>query len=157
MQIKRCRKPSFSVIGKEGSTDDGNGFIKELWIAADHYFHEVLSIAKKDKSGQFVGFWGLMSDMSKSFKPWEDHYSKGYYLAGIEVEMDAIAPKGWVKWTVPSYDYLYVESQEDTFMKMIQFLDKEGIELVGAVHDHTDPITQKSYMYFPIEKLNESI
>ena len=31
MKIERCEMPSFAVIGKEGSTNDGEGFIGRLW------------------------------------------------------------------------------------------------------------------------------
>ena len=31
MNVKKCFKPSFTVIGKEGSTNDGSGFIQRLW------------------------------------------------------------------------------------------------------------------------------
>ena len=30
MKIEKCIKSSFTVIGKEGSTADGNGFIQKL-------------------------------------------------------------------------------------------------------------------------------
>lgn len=32
MKVKRCVKESFVVIGKEGSTLDGEGFIQRLWL-----------------------------------------------------------------------------------------------------------------------------
>ena len=35
MKIKTCIKEPFSVIGKEGSTDNGQGFIKTLWADAN--------------------------------------------------------------------------------------------------------------------------
>ena len=41
MKIKKCRKESFSVIGKEGSTEDGIGFIQKLWDDANSHFDEV--------------------------------------------------------------------------------------------------------------------
>lgn len=30
MKIEKCTKESFVVIGKEGTTNDGNGFIKSF-------------------------------------------------------------------------------------------------------------------------------
>lgn len=48
-----------------------------------------------------------MSDLSRSFQPWDDNFTKGLYLAGVEVPDDAEAPDGWVKWTVPGYEYVY--------------------------------------------------
>jgi len=31
MEVIKCRKKSFPVIDKEGSTEDGIGFIQKLW------------------------------------------------------------------------------------------------------------------------------
>lgn len=38
MEIKRCKKESFVVIGKEGYTLDGEGFIQKLWKSANELF-----------------------------------------------------------------------------------------------------------------------
>ena len=40
-------KKSFVVIGKEGSTLDGEGFIQKLWDDANSHFGEVAHLAKK--------------------------------------------------------------------------------------------------------------
>lgn len=108
MDIKKCRKESFNVIGKEGNTNDGNGFIQKLWDDANSHYNEIEPLTKKDENGNPAGFWGAMSDMSRSFNPWENGFTKGLYLAGAEVEDNAEAPDGWTKWTIPSYEYLYV-------------------------------------------------
>lgn len=39
-------KEAFVVIGKEGSTLDGEGFIQKLWNDANGYFSEVAHLAK---------------------------------------------------------------------------------------------------------------
>ena len=88
-------KKKFVVIGKEGSTLDGEGFIQKLWNDANSHFNEIAHLAKKDVNGKLVGIWGAMSDISRSFKPWEDDFSKGLYLAGVECFDDAKAPDGW--------------------------------------------------------------
>lgn len=62
MEIKTCIKESFAVIGKEGSTSDGEGFIQKLWYDANSHFAEVQHLAEKDKDGNIVGIWGVMSD-----------------------------------------------------------------------------------------------
>ena len=98
MKIEKQMKSSFSVIGKEGSTLDGQGFIQKLWEDANSHFDEVQSLAKRDENGNLVGIWGAMSDCTHSFKPWEENFSKGLYLAGIECTDDAQAPDGWTKW-----------------------------------------------------------
>lgn len=41
MEIYKCIKESFAVIGKEGSTYDGAGFIQTLWDDANSHFDEV--------------------------------------------------------------------------------------------------------------------
>lgn len=146
-------KNAFVVIGKMGSTSDGEGFIQKLWDDANRHFSEITHLAKKDANGNIVGIWGAMSDMSHSFKPWEDGFSKGLYLAGVECVDHAEAPDGWTKWIIPGYQYIVVESHDGVFEDTIGQLNKEGISLVGAVHDYTDPTTGKSYMYFPIREI----
>ncbi len=154
MKIERCTKKSFAVIGKEGSTLDGPGFIQKLWEDANSHFNEVESLAKRDEDGKFAGFWGAMSDLSHSFRPWEDDFSKGLYLAGVECTDDAKAPEGWAKWVIPGYEYLYVENEgENVFADVIAYMKKERIPLAGAVHDFTCPITGKNYMFFPIRAI----
>ena len=79
MEINRCTKASFVVIGKEGVTTDGEGFIQKLWSDANGHFNEVADLAKKDEEGNLLGIWEAMSDMSRSFLPWEDGFTKGLY------------------------------------------------------------------------------
>ena len=154
MDYSRCTMESFVVIGKEGATTDGEGFIQRLWEDANGHFNEVAHLAKKDENGNLVGIWGAMSDMSRSFMPWEDGFSKGLYLAGVECENDAEAPEGWTKWVVPSYEYIFAECEaEDTFVQVIEYLKQNDIPLVGAVHDFSCPQTGKNFMFFPVRKL----
>lgn len=154
MEIEKCTKESFVVIGKEGSTLDGQDFIQKLWEDANSHFNEVQYLAKKDDNGNILGIWGAMSDLSHSFNPWEENFSKGLYLAGVECNDDAEAPDGWTKWVVPGYEYLYTEcDSKDTFPMMINYMKDNNIYLAGAVHDFTCPETGKSYMFFPIRKL----
>lgn len=146
-------KKAFVVIGKEGSTSDGKDFIQKLWDDANNHFNEVAHLAKKDAKGNIVGIWGAMSDISHAFKPWEDNFSQGLYLAGVECVDDAEAPDGWTRWTIPSYEYIVVENHNGAFEDTLAKMNKEGISLVGAVHDYTDPATGKNYMYFPIREV----
>ncbi len=153
MKINKCVKESFVVIGKEGSTLDGEYFIQKLWNSANSHFGEVQHLAKKDENGNIKGIWGAMSDFSRSFNPWED-FNKGLYLAGVECNDDAEAPNGWAKWRIPGYEYIYVECEsDDTFLMVIKYLEDNDIPLAGAVHDFTCPRTGKNYMFFPIRKL----
>ena len=154
MDIARVTKESFTVIGKEGSTEMGEGFIQKLWLDANSHFDEVAPLAKKNEMGALVGIWGAMSDMSKSFMPWENGFSKGLYLAGVECEDTAEAPAGWTKWVIPAYEFLKVHCDgSDVFHKTLEYMEKEGLTLMGAVHDFTDPQTGENGMFFPIEKL----
>lgn len=154
MNMEKCMKEAFAVIGKEGSTEDGPGFVQNLWTDANTHFAEVAQLAKKDENGNLVGIWGAMTDFSRSFLPWEDGFSRGLYIAGVECVDDAQAPEGWVKWNVPGFEYLRVECDHDgVFPEMIDYLRENGILLVGAVHDFTCPQTGKNYMYFPIGRI----
>lgn len=156
MKIEKCKKESFVVIGKEGSTVDGEGFIQRLWADANSHFEEVQHLAKKDENGDIIGIWGAMSDFSRSFLPWED-FCKGLYLAGVECTDDANAPVGWTKWKIPGYEYIFAEQEgEDTFSKVLEYMKNNDIPLVGAVHDFTDPKTGKNYMYFPTKATRNS-
>ena len=157
MNFERCTKSAFSVIGKEGSTDDGEGFIDRLWNDANSHFDEVAALAKKDSNGNMLGVWGLMSDFSREFDPWEDNFTKGLYLAGVEVPDDSLAPQGWVKWTVPAFEYLLAAVGDDRirdFRTVLDYIKANDMELDGAVHDFISPAENgKQYMFFPIRKL----
>lgn len=154
MNMEKCMKEAFAVIGKEGSTEDGPGFVQNLWTDANTHFAEVAQLAKKDENGNLVGIWGAMTDFSRSFRPWEDGFSRGLYLAGVECVDGAQAPEGWTKWNVPGFEYLRVECDHDgVFPEMIDYLRENGISLAGAVHDFTCPQTGKNYMYFPIGRI----
>ena len=153
MTIERCEKESFVVIGKEGSSLDGAGFIQRLWEDANSHFEEIRHLAKTDEEGNIGGIWGAMSDFTRSFQPWED-FSRGLYLAGVECRDDAEAPDGWTKWTVPGYEYIYVECEDDnTFSDVINYMEENYIPLAGAVHDFICPQTGKNYMFFPVRRL----
>ena len=155
LKIGTMVKESFSVIGKEGSTLDGDGFIQRLWEDANAHFCDVAHLAKKDPQGNLMGIWGAMSDFSRSFLPWEDGFTKGLYLAGVECDDCAEPPEGWVKWVIPGYEYLRVECDHDgVFQEMIAYLQERNIPLVGAVHDFTCPTSGKSDMCFPIRKIS---
>lgn len=157
MDIKTCVKDSFCVIGKEGSTNDGPGFINRLWSDANNHFEEVASLAKKDENGIILGFWGAMSDFARNFLPWENNFTKGLYLAGVEVYDNVQAPPSWEKWIIPSYEYLYVKvtgEMNKTFSYMLNYLDEFNLQLCGAVQDYIYPKENgQLYLFFPIRKL----
>ena len=152
MKIERVIRDAFVVIGKEGSTEDGEGFIQKLWQDANSHFDQVADLAKRDEAGNLAGVWGAMTDFSRTFRPWDD-FCRGLYLAGVECVDDAEAPEGWTRWTIPAYEFLSVVCEgENTFSDMLKYMDENHLSLAGAVHDHTDPKTGKNYMYFPVRK-----
>ena len=148
--MEKIVKKSFCVIGKLGSTDDGDGFIQRLWQEANSNFDEVKSLADCNEDGSLKGIWGAMSAKDFSFMPWTENFTCGYYLAGIECQTDAYPPKGWKKWVVPGFEALKVMvTGDDTFRNTLAYMKENGIELAGAVHDFTDPATGVNYMIFP--------
>lgn len=155
MEINRCIKESFSIIGKEGSTRDGEGFIKRLWKDANACFGEISALAKRDENGNVLGIWGAMSGFDRDFSPWEDNFTKGLYLAGVESADGAEAPEGFVKWTLPSAEYLYVKAESPlTFAQVNEYMRENGIALAGAVHDYFCPEEKgQAYLFFPVRWL----
>ena len=152
--METYRKQAFCVIGREGSTRMGAGFIDRLWQDFDAHCGELAPLALRNEQGNYVGFWGAMSDFSRSFQPWTDGFRNGLYLAGAECAANAEAPDGWTKWTIPAYEYLCVEADTlDVFPRVIRQLEEERIPLAGAVHDFIRPSDKKRFMYFPIKRL----
>ena len=155
MDITRLTKESFSVIGKEGSTDDGPGFIQKLWADANAHYAEIEPLVKKAASGAPVGFWGAMSDMAMQFQPWEDNLSRGRYLAGAEVIAGAEAPAGWTKWTVPGYECLRVkDGGGGTLPAALGYMSENGLELAGAINEFYDPEEDmRMYLFLPVKRV----
>lgn len=114
--VEVIRKDAFCVIGKAGSTDDGPDFVQRLWQDANSHFSEVEHLAKRNENGNLVGVWGIMTNFAFEFLPWEDGFSKGLYLAGLEVETDAVAPEGWRKWIVPGFEYWKGEGRQSGYL-----------------------------------------
>ena len=139
------------MIGKEGNTDQGEGFIQRLWEEANGRFDQVAALAKLDENGNLVGVWGAMTDERRLFLPWEENFSKGLYLAGVECEADAQPPEGWVKWQIPGFEYLQAENKGDNvFADTLAYMQKNNIPLVGAVQELTVPTENRHYLLFPV-------
>lgn len=157
MKTDKIIKPAFAVIGREGSTNDGPGFVQRLWAEANGHFAEAAHLAKKHPDGRICGVWGAMTDFSRSFRPWQNGFSEGLYLAGVECLDDALPPEGWTRWNIPGFEYLRVQNDApDVFPKMLEYLRENDISLAGAVHDFTDPATGTGYMLFPIRRLEDA-
>ena len=149
--------PRITIIGKEGFCTKEKNVVQDLWQQANLHFGEVADIGMKNADGSYVGFWGAMSDETMSFMPWTDGFSRGLYLAGIEVYEDTEVPAGWVKWILPARKYLVTEvdpnSYAETFRSVIDDLIPElGMKLAGAVCDFTEPATGQNKLFFPVEE-----
>ena len=148
--------PRITIIGKEGFCTKEKNVVQDLWQQANLHFGEVADIGMKNADGSYVGFWGAMSDETMSFMPWTDGFSRGLYLAGIEVYEDTEVPVGWTKWIMPARKYLVTEvdtnSYAETFRSVIDDLIPElGMKLAGAVCDFTEPATGQNKLFFPVE------
>ena len=92
MEIVTCELPPVSIVGMEGGAWPGHNPAPSLWEQANARFGEVEALALRDESGAPVGVWGAMSDLSRSFLPWGDSFTRGLYLAGIQVPDSARPP-----------------------------------------------------------------
>ncbi len=148
--------PKIAIIGKEGLCTKEKNVVENLWQQVNSNFSDIADIGMKNADGSFVGFWGAMSDETMSFMPWTDNFSRGLYLAGIEVYKDTEVPSGWVKWVMPARKYLVTEvdpqNYRETFENVISSLIPElGMKLAGAVCDFTEPSTGQNKLFFPVE------
>ena len=82
MKAERCVKESFVVIGKVGSTLDGEGFIQRLWADANSHFGEVQHLAKKDENGNIGGIWGGLCLISRTHSSRGKISTKDFILPG---------------------------------------------------------------------------
>ena len=141
----QMKKEAFSVLGKEGSTQQGPGFIQALWEDANGHFAQIAHLAKRDGQGNLLGVWGAMR---------EENFQKGLYLAGVECVDTAQPPAGWTKWTIPGFEYRVVEQGPGAFAQALAALAEEGLPLAGAVQELTLPAAGKEYLCFPVRKLS---
>lgn len=149
--------PEIAIIGKQGLCTEEKNIAQDLWADANSNFNQVANLGMKEADGSFVGFWGAMSDETMSFMPWTNNFSRGYYLAGIEVNRDVEAPEGWYKWVMPARQYLIVDvemcSYMETFSEALQKIIPEmNLKLSGAVCDFTEPKTGKNKLFFPVSQ-----
>ena len=136
--------PKIAIIGKEGLCTQEKNVVQDLWHQANSNFSDIADIGMKNADGSFVGFWGAMSDDTLSFLPWTDDFSRGLYLAGIEVYEETPVP------------YLVTDVQPETYGKIFEYVIKSlipdlGMKLVGAVCDFTEPATGQSKLFFPVK------
>ena len=140
--------PAYCVIGREGGTKDGEGFIQKLWEEANAHFDEIAPLA-----AQPLTLWGAMSAYDRSLKPWEEEFTCGLYLAGIAVQEGAQPPEGWSKWDFPGYKAIALPMTETAFAEGLAYLQENKLQLVLAVQERTDPNTGETLLVFPIKLL----
>ena len=159
MEIVSCELPPFSVLGIEGRAESGNNPASALWEEANARFGEIEALALRDKNGAPVGVWGAMSDLSRQFLPWTDGFSRGLYLAGVQVPPEALPPEGWTKWTLPAFACLRVKGAGDyaaAFQAGLDELERRGLHLIGAVQECQRPAQGgQLYLFFPFKQLRE--
>lgn len=157
MEFLHCTMDEFAVLGKEGSTHSSNPeWIKQLWTEANSHFNEITELALRDDQGNLAGFWGAMTSGDRSFQPWENDLSEGLYLAGVQIPVETEAPKGWVKWIVPAFDYLYgqVDGDPQTAVQLgLEEIKRQGLALSGAIQEYYCPQENGAmYLFFPIKQ-----
>lgn len=148
--------PEIAIIGKEGLCTKEKNAAQDLWRQANSDFREIADLGMKNADGSFVGFWGAMSDETLSFLPWTDDFSRGLYLAGVEVYEDTPVPDGWVKWVMPARKYLVTKVHSESYRELFEYVIKSlipelGLRLAGAVCDFTEPATGQNKLFFPVE------
>lgn len=154
MKIQRLRKDTFTVIGKQGTTADGEDFVNALWKKANEGADEIASLIKRDGKGIPVGFWGLRSSLETPFAEWKD--GEGLYLAGLEVKDDSFAPMGWSKWVVPASVYVSIEvekSIEAAVREVEAYVKKNKLIITGAYHEYMNALLPgRLILFFPVKE-----
>ena len=162
--IEKSRQFYHDLFGLELVLDnDGNMILTEgLVLQEEKYWKEFLGrdiIPENNYSELYFeepDIEGFMSDETMSFMPWTDGFSRGLYLAGIEVYEDTAVPDGWVKWVMPARKYLVTEVQPENYGEIFKYvinslIPELGMKLAGAVCDFTEPATGQNKLFFPVE------
>ena len=155
-QYEMIDLPKIAIIGKEGLCTKEKNVVQDLWQQANSNFSDIAVLGMKNADGSYVGFWGAMSDETMSFLPWTDDFSRGLYLAGVEVYEDTPVPDGWVKWVMPARKYLVTEVQPETNERISEYvirslIPEPGMKMAGAVCDFTEPAAGQNKLFFPVE------
>ena len=143
-QYEMIDLPKIAIIGKEGLCTKEKNVVQDLWQQANSNFSDIAVLGMKNADGSFVGFWGAMSDETMSFLPWTDDFSRGLYLAGVEVYEDTPVPDGWVKWVMPARKYLVTEVHPKTYGTIFEYVIQSLIPELGmkqACGNTPSPVT----------------
>ena len=158
-EIKTCHLDAFTVIGLVGDNTKGPGYIGRLWEEINVKGKSIMHLAKKDADGKVVGAWGLTNDETLSYVPLDKKKGKSLYMAGIETEAGAKAPKGFTKWTVPAFDYLYAFAEANklnTIHDILDYAAENGWEIIGSPFDFMPPDSGgQMVLFFPVRKIED--
>ncbi len=155
MNIKKCTLEPFVVIGLVKENNGMYDTNSALWEELNRKGQSIRHLAKKDDDGDIMGAWGLLSNDKTPFRPTANPLAKTLYMAGLEVEDNAKAPKGFVKWIVPGGDFLYapVEEQKMSTLGQILLWAKEnGLEPNGYPYDFMPPDGGMMYIFLPVKE-----
>jgi predicted transcriptional regulator YdeE len=154
MNIKRCRKEEFTVIGKQGNTNEGEDFVNALWKKANEGMNEIASLVKCDGRGMPVGFWGIRSSFTTPFAEWEN--GEGLYMAGLEAKDGSFAPMGWTKWVIPESVYVSVQVEgtiEAAVSEVKKYCEKNHLIITGAYHEYMNVfLPGQLILFFPVKE-----
>ncbi len=155
--VEKIDLPEIRIIGRQGLCTREHNRAQELWAEANAHFAEVAPLGMKEPDGSFTGFWGAMSDEDMRFQPWTEGFTRGMYLAGIEVAQDKEAPEGWTKWVLPARTYLVCDVEAPRYAEIFdevieKVIPEMGLALDGAVCDYTKPSTGQNRLFFPVRE-----
>lgn len=157
-EVKTCHLDAFTVIGLVGDNTGGPGYIGRLWEEINVKGKAIMHLAKKDADGKVTGAWGLTNDETLSYLPLDRKKGKSLYMAGIETEDDARAPKGFTKWKVPAFDYLYAFTERNklnTIHAILEYAEENGWEIIGSPFDFMPPDSRQTVLFFPVRKIED--
>lgn len=136
--VKLTRLPSFAVIGVVDEKIKGSSFT----LDKEDYYQKVLSrvFATTDYDKKCLCGVAL---------------SKTDYLFGVKCSSSSLAPEGFKKVVIPSFDYWIKETNEKDYESTVggmktYFIPVEGYELIGRPFDFLDLKSHKKYLYFPV-------
>ena len=144
--------PFWEKRGQHPNTN--KDWIQRLWKDFNEHSVEISQLALRDEQGNLAGFWGAMTNFDRTFQPWGNHLTEGYYLAGVQVPIETEAPEGWTKWIIPAFDYLYVPvgGRSSEVLRMgLDEIKKQGPTLAGAIQNFT--VRRKNsemFLFFPV-------
>lgn len=148
MDITRRIFPACTVIGREGSTEEGEGFVQRLWAEANAHFEEIRTLAV-----QPLVLYGAMSDPARTLASWTDGFTRGLYLAGAQVQPGSAAPDGWTRWELPTMECLCTPQRPDAIPNMLAHLKAENLTLAAAIQERTETADGVEMLCFPIRLL----